>query len=181
MINRLHIALGILLLLSGCNLSKDHSGDIQANNGVLLTIEETEAAIASADTAALNALRSQRLRRLQYLDSILLTRPGSIDSSMAYALLNISTAGEPYHPVAVEYDVVRIRLRRAFEQLKAINHDLEHNLLPADSVEYILDLERLSAKMAVNEAQLLLLEADSANAKTRDWTARTDSLINELK
>lgn len=181
-------ALTISILCIGmvaCQLRPDYSDVIRANTNKIVELEVREFALEEFDEALISEHREMRLAKWQETDSLLRNRNDTLDSLQAATLLALSREGEPYHPFAVEKGVLEVRLQRAKAQLANLNHDLEHNLLPADSVDILVKAERQIAERILQEADTMLRRTKAEKEFTAGWLSRIDSttalLIGRVK
>lgn len=170
----------IVLLAAACGGASKYRTEIDANNLTAETLEDVIQSLEQLDDSAVNTARNQRLERLQAIEATLNSRGDTLNAKEARGLAEISAAGEPYHPFSVETGTVASKLRRSHDQLKALNHDMEHNLLPDDSVKYMVNHEREFAEKALREADILMEEAGNEMATQNSWYRRIDSLEKEL-
>jgi hypothetical protein len=169
-----------VLSLSACSLKEEHVDNINQNNGWIEALEAEMKSLENLDSTAINKQRTSRLERLVEVEDLLAISFDTLDSLLAHTMLNISHSGEPYHPFSLDRTHAQMKLVHSANQLKALNHDLEHNLLPADSVDIMLQTERLAAKMAVEKAQRIRQAGSNEAHKTEAWLLQIDSLIEHV-
>jgi len=170
----------LAILVTACGIGGHYRTEVDANNVTVQSLEESITALEEFDDSAINESRSNRLDRLQTLEAALKVEGHILTAEEAQALADLSAMGEPYHPFSVESGIVSSKLRRSHNQLKALNHDLESNLLPSDSVRYLVNHERRFAAKALAEAEKLMNHADEEMAAKAVWHQKMDSLEQNL-
>lgn len=170
----------VILLAAACGLGGKYRTEIEANKVTVQSIEEFITALENCDAGDVNESRSSRLERLQSLEAALKAKGDTLSARDAQMLAKLSAEGEPYHPFSVETETALSKLRRSHAQLKALNHDLENNLLPADSVRYLVHHERRFAEKALAKAEELLNTTADEAATRVDWYQKIDSLEQDL-
>ncbi len=170
------LTISILCLgMVACQLRPDYNDVIRGNVNLIVDLERREFAFEELDEGVINEHREKRLAKWQEMESLLINRNDTLDSLQAASLLALSREGEPYHPFAVEKGAWEVRLQRAKKQLADLNLDLEHNLLPADSVDILVKLEREIADRVLQDADSVLQRIEAENEITADWLNRMDS------
>lgn len=170
----------VVLLATACGIGGKYRTEIEANEVTVQSIEEFIATLENYDAGDVNESRSNRLDRLQSLEAALKAKGDTLSARDAETLAKLSAEGEPYHPFSVETGMSIAKLRRSHSQLQALNHDLENNLLPADSVRYLVNHERRFAEKALAEAEKMMNDSDNEAAARADWHQKMDSLEQDL-
>ncbi len=161
--------------------SVDYSDDLRRNNGLVEALEGIRLQILDMDTAQLNELRDTRLTFLLSLDSMLKYEVDTLDSSSAEFVRSFTQLGQPTHPSSVDIDPMNIRINAAIRQLLDLNHDLEHNLLPPDSVSYLLSHERQNAKALIEQAQQFYKRIRKEEHNHAEWLLQKDSIVYKFR
>ncbi len=166
------------LIFWSCSLGGGYKTETEANRITIAVLLETAETLEQMNDSAVNRSRTLRAERLKEIEEGLIENADTLDAESAALLKALSESGEPYHPFSVEKGTATARLRRSAAQLEALNRDLTHNLIPADSVRYYVHRERKFAEKALNKAQRLQeyvadeREADAEWHKKADRTAR---------
>lgn len=168
------------LILWSCSLGGGYSAETEANRITISVLRETAEALEQLNDSAVNRSRTLRAERLKEIEAELAEAGDTLDAERAALLKALSEAGEPYHPFSVEKGTAAARLRRSAAQLEALNRDLEHNLIPADSVRYYVHRERKFAEKVLNKAQRLQDYAARERESDADWHKKADSTAREL-
>lgn len=170
----------LILVATACGIGGNYRTEIEANEVTVQSVEAFLTRLEQYDDSAVNQSRSERLERLQTLEAALKTRGDTLSAHEAQAMADLSAQGEPYHPFSVESGKVTAKLRRSQAALQALNHDLKNNLLPADSVRYMVNHERRFADMAMAEAEKILNANPQETAAGEVWYQKADSLEQHL-
>lgn len=175
----------VIMVATACGIGEKYSDEREANEVTIQSIEEFLTELEQYEDSAVNQSRSKRLKRLQTLEAALKDRGDTLNADEAQAMADLSAQGEPYHPFSVESGAVSAKLRRSQAALQALNHDLKNNLLPADSVRYMVNHERRFADNAMAEAEKILNANHQETVAGEAWYQKADSLeqnlINEQK
>lgn len=170
-----------LSLLAACNSQDRYREDIQANAYLQKHIGRTLAQLDTLHLEGIDEARRAKLDKLQTIEQVLATSGDTLDGKTALFLKALAQDGEPYHPSSVERARMEARLNRSHEQLAALNHDLEHNLLPKDSVGWMLREERRRANEAIDGLEKILEKFESERLMAEIWITRVDSFIEAKK
>lgn len=161
----------------GCNSQSRYHEEIQANAYLQKHIGRALIQLDTLNLEAFDKSRKTKLDKLVYVEHALAEAGDTLDANTALFLKGLSLAGEPYHPPSVETTRLEARLNRSYGQLEALNHDLKHNLLPKDSVGWLLREERRMANVAIDDVRKTIDKFDYEQLKTEIWVARIDSFI----
>jgi 3-methyladenine DNA glycosylase Tag len=170
----------LILVATACGIGGKHRTEIEANEVTVQSIQKFTAALEEFDIHTVNETRNNRLERLQAIEAALKTKGDTLSAREAEAMADLSAEGEPYHPFSVEIGTVTAKLRRSQAGLEALNHDLKYNLLPVDSVRYMVNHERRFAHQVLAEAEKILDTTPDETAISVEWHEKADSLEQDL-
>lgn len=178
--SRLGYIAAAFLILHSCEIGGRYNTETEANRMTAAVLRETADELERYNDTAINRGRILRMERLRKIEAKLIENSDTLNAENAALLKELSTRGEPYHPFSVESGTAAARLRRSAAQLEALNRDLKHNLIPADSVKYYVHREREFAEKALSKAQTLLDKAADEPEADAEWHEKADRAESEL-
>lgn len=168
-------------LVVACITQPNYDGDIEANVELISKIELAQADLQKMiDDEDLFEKRRLRKELLSKIEREVVGFQDTLDRQSANTFLELVREGEPYDTTHVRFGMYRELLANCALQLRNLNHDLEYNLLPPDSVEVMVRREQLYANEVLMRIDTLKSEYQQEKLTSNQWLARVDTFEQKL-
>jgi hypothetical protein len=171
-------SLFVILQNTSCMHANKYPKETQMLDSMQVFIAKEDSAVKTIDSAMItsyanNIVKENQLLNLSHTDSV---SPGAASifrdlNAVRWALMTVADRRGP---------LLR-ELEKSQKQLYHLSHDLQHNLVSADSVKYYVAFETKRASELMQVADMSLSNVDKQLPTYKTLKPKADSLISLLK